>query len=49
MTCFLKGDDIVLPHVSYIGIFSYPFWLVLCFGEPQGVEVYMFLSFCRMR
>ena len=43
MTCFLKGHDIVLPRVSYIGMFSYPFWLVLCFMEPQGVYVFVIL------
>ena len=38
MTCFVKGDDRVLPYVSYIGMFSYPFWLVLRFVEPQSHE-----------
>ena len=49
MTYFVKGDDRILPHVSYIGMFSYPFWLALCFVEPQSVEMDMFLSFCLMR
>lgn len=43
MTCFVKGDDRILPHVSYIGMFSYPFWLALCFVEPQCVEMDMFV------